>query len=131
MKWYVCRIKVQEFVVLDTDSYMEKVEHQINKSSFEKLDDDPSSKFQEKVDNWWEKRSDNETNGWKEFIRPDNCNAGKVYGMVKTHKVDNQVRLITSGCNKIVKKLFILVEKTLYPLADRLNLKIKDTNNML
>ena len=51
--------------------------------------------------------------------------------MVKTHKVDNQVRLITSGCNKIVKKLFILVEKTLYPLADRINLKIKDTNNML
>ena len=32
---------------------------------------------------------------------------------------------------KTVKKLLILVEKTLYPLADRLNSKIKGTNNML
>ena len=51
--------------------------------------------------------------------------------MVKTHKADNAVRVITSGCNTVVEKLSILVEKTLYPLADRPNSKIKDTNNML
>ena len=51
--------------------------------------------------------------------------------MVKTHKADNPVRVITSGCNTVVEKLSILVEKTLYALADRLNSKIKDTNNML
>ena len=50
--------------------------------------------------------------------------------MVKRHKTDNPVRL-TSGCNTVVEKLSILVEKALYPLADRLNSKIKDTNNML
>ena len=38
--------------------------------------------------------------------------------------------VITSGCNTVVEELSILVEKT-YPLADRLNSKIKDTNNML
>ena len=54
-----------------------------------------------------------------------------MYGMVKTHKVDNLVRVITSGCNTVAEKLSILVEKTLYPLADRLNSKIKDTNDML
>ena len=32
-----------------------KVEHQINRNSFEKLDDDPSSKFKEKVNNWLQK----------------------------------------------------------------------------
>ena len=128
-------IRVQDkgsrFVVLDTNSYIEKVEHQINRSSFDKLDADPSPKFKEKVNNWLEKWSDIITNEWKEFIRPDNCNAGKMYGMVKTHKADNPVRVITSGCNTVVEKLSILVEKTLYPLADRLNSKRKDTNNML
>ena len=128
-------IRVQDkgsrFVVLDTNSYIEKVEHQINRSSFDKLDADPSPKFKEKVNNWLEKWSDIITNEWKEFIRPDNCNAGKMYGMVKTHKADNPVRVITSGCNTVVEKLSILVEKTLYSLSDGLNSKIKDTNNML
>ena len=53
-----------------------------------------------------------------------------MYGTVKTHKADNPVRVITSGWTTVVEKLSILVEKTLYSLADRLNSKIKDTNNM-
>ena len=50
--------------------------------------------------------------------------------MVKTHKVYNPVRAIRSDCNTVFEKLSILVEKTLYPLADGLNSKIKDANNM-
>ena len=46
-------IQVQDkdlwFVVLDTNSYIKKVEHQINRSSFDKLDADPSPRFKEKV----------------------------------------------------------------------------------
>ena len=123
--------KGSRFVVLDTNSYIEKVEHQINRSFFDKLDADPRPKFKEKVNNWLEKWSDNITNEWKEFVRPDNCNASKMYGIVKTHKADNPMRVITSVCNTVVEKLSTLVEKTLHPLADRLNTKIKDTNNML
>ena len=122
--------KGSRFVVLDTNSYIEKVEHQINRSSFDKLDADPSPKFKEKVNNWLEKWLDNITHEWKKFIRPDNYNADKMYGLVKTHKADNPVRIITSVCNTVIEKLSILVEKTLYPLADRLNSKIKDTNTM-
>ena len=98
-------------MVLDTNSYTEKVEHQINKSSFDKLDADPSPEFKEKVNNWLEEWSDITTNEWKEFIRLDNCNAGKMYGMLKTHKADNPVCVITSGCNTVVGKLSILMEK--------------------
>ena len=123
--------KVSRFIVLDTSSYIEKVEHLINRSSFDKLGDNPSPKFKEKVNNWLQKWSDNITNDWKEFIRPDNCNVDKMYGMVKTHKADNPMRAITSGCNTVVEKLSIAVEKTLYPLADRLYSKIIDNNNML
>ena len=48
--------------------------------------------------------------------------------MVKTHKNDNPICVITSGCNTAIEKLSILVEKTLYPIADNLPSKIKDTN---
>ena len=54
--------KGSRLAVLDTNSYIEKVEHQINRSSFDKLDADPSSKFKEKVNNWLKKWSDNITN---------------------------------------------------------------------
>ena len=54
-----------------------------------------------------------------------------MYVMVKTHKVYNPVRAITSGCDTVLEKLSISVEKTLYPLAHGLHSKIKDTNNML
>ena len=71
-------IRVQDkgsrFVVLDTNSYIEKVEHQINRSSFDKRDADPSPNFKEEVNNWLEKWLDIVTNEWKEFIRPDNYN---------------------------------------------------------
>ena len=90
-------IRVQDkglrFVALDTNSY---IEHQINRSSFDKRDADPSPKFKEKVNNWSEKWSDIITNKWKEFIRPDNCNAGKMYGMVKIHKGHNQYSASTN-----------------------------------
>ena len=51
--------------------------------------------------------------------------------MGKTHKNDNPVCKIASGCNTAIEKLSILVGKTLYPVAGNLPFKIKDTNNML
>lgn len=36
-------------------------------------------------------------NSWKDFILCDSPNAGKMYGLVKTHKANNRVRIITSG----------------------------------
>ena len=123
-------LRDSRFIVLDTNSYIEKVEHQIIRSSFDKLDADPSPKFKEKVNTWLEKWSDVITGEWKEFIRHDNCNTGKMYSMVKTIKTDNPVHVMTSGCYTIAEKLSILVEK-IYSLVDRLNSKIKDANNML
>ena len=57
--------------------------------------------------------------------------ARKMYVMVKTHKIENPVRVVTSDCNTAVENLFIIVEKILYPIADKLPSKIKDTNDML
>ena len=52
-------IRVQDkgshFIVLNTSDYVEKVEHQINRSLFSRLDEDPSPEFKQKVNNWLNK----------------------------------------------------------------------------
>ena len=56
--------KGSRFPVLETNSYKEKVEQQINRSFFDKRDTDPSPKFKDKVNNWLEKWSYIITNEW-------------------------------------------------------------------
>ena len=51
--------------------------------------------------------------------------------MVKTHKINNPVRVITSGCSTAVESLLVFVEKELYKLEENLPSQIKDTNDML
>ena len=47
--------KGSRLVILENKTYEEKVQHQIDRSSFKELKDDPSKLFQEKVNNWIEK----------------------------------------------------------------------------
>ena len=54
-----------------------------------------------------------------------------MYGNVKTHKINNAVRVIISGCGTAVESLSIFVEKELHKLAENLPSRIKDTINML
>ena len=54
-----------------------------------------------------------------------------MYGNIKTHKIHNSARVITSGCNTPVEHLSIFVEKVLYGIASELPFTIKDTNHML
>ena len=107
------------------------MEQQINRSCFDKLNSDLSSEFIQKVINWIVKWSDKINEKWKEFVKPGNCKAGKMYEMVKTQKINNPVCVITSGCNTAVDNLSILVEKILYPISDKLPSKIEDTNDIL
>ena len=48
-------VRVQDkgcrFIILENETYEEKVQHQIDRSLFKKLKDDPSKLFQEKVNN--------------------------------------------------------------------------------
>ena len=54
-----------------------------------------------------------------------------MYGNVKTHKENNPVRVITSGCNTAVENLSIFVENVLFELASKLPSRIKDNCHML
>ena len=54
-----------------------------------------------------------------------------MYGLVKTHKANNPVRIITSGCSTAVENLSIFVEKVLYKEVEIIPSRIKDTSHML
>ena len=96
--------KGSRFAILENEVYEEKIQQQIDRSSFKELKDDPSKLFQQKINNWIEKWYAKKVidNSWKDFISCDSPSAGKMYGLVKTHKANNPVRIITGGCNTAV-----------------------------
>ena len=54
-----------------------------------------------------------------------------MYSLVKTHKVGNPVRVITSGCGTAIENLSIFVEKCLYSEVLKIQSRVKDTSEML
>ena len=117
--------KGSRFVILENEVYEEKIQQQIDRSSFKELKDYPSKLFQQKINNWIEKWYAKKVidNSWKDFISCDSPSAGKMHGLVKTHKA--------SGCNTAVENLSIFVEKVLYKDVERIPSRIKDTSHML
>ena len=54
-----------------------------------------------------------------------------MYGLIKTHKVGNPVRVIPSGCGTGIKSLSIFVEKCLYSEVLKIESRVKDTSEMV
>ena len=54
-----------------------------------------------------------------------------MYGLTKTHKADNPVRVITSGCGTAVESLSIFVEKCLFPEVLKIGSRVQDTSQIL
>ena len=52
-----------------------------------------------------------------------------MHGHAKTHKIGNLTRVITSGCNTAIEKIF--AENVLYDIVSKLPSRIKNTNHML
>ena len=71
--------KGSRFVILENKVYEEKIQQQIDRSSFKELKDDPSKLFQQKINIWIEKWYAKKVidNSWKDFISCDSPSAGK------------------------------------------------------
>ena len=54
-----------------------------------------------------------------------------MHGLIKTHKVDNPFRVITSECSTAIENLSIFVEKCLYPEVLKIESRVKDISEML
>ena len=59
LRSYRLQDKGSRFVVLDNQDYVEKIDYQLGRSSFEELDLDPSKLFLEKVNLWIQKWTEN------------------------------------------------------------------------
>ena len=74
----MCRIqdKGSRFVVLNSDNYIEKINHQFERSSFQQLHYNPSNKFCKKVTSWAKKWKQNKLldNSWCRFIETSQAN---------------------------------------------------------
>ena len=106
-KWEYNTVRVQDkgsrFVVLNNDDYVCKLEEQINRSSFLQLDHNPTQELDFKVEKWLEKWTENKSHDdkWQSYLKLTNDSTpGIMCGLIKTHKVGNPARVITSGCSK-------------------------------
>ena len=54
-----------------------------------------------------------------------------MYGLIKTKKENNPVRVITSGCGNAIEYLLIFVEKYFYKEVNKRDSRIKDTPDMM
>ena len=136
-KWENNTVRVQDkgswTVVLDNKGYVQKVEDQIIRSSFQQLDHNHRLEFDFKVEKWLEKWTKNRSidDKWLSYLNPTNDSTpGKMYGLIKTHELCNPVRVITSGCCTIMEKLSSSVETVLFHLANDLPSRIIDTGHM-
>ena len=53
-----------------------------------------------------------------------------MYGLIKTHKVGNPVRVMTSGCGTVIENLSIFVERSLYSKILKIESMVKDISEM-
>ena len=53
-----------------------------------------------------------------------------MHGLVKTHKIYNPVRGITSGCNTATENLPIYIDHVLYELSESMLSRTKDSNHL-
>ena len=118
---------------MTNNDYESKLQHQIARSSFTKTGIDYSKNFEEKLNSWILKWTSKGVinNNWKRFITPANLTPGKMYGLVKPHKVNNLVRVITSGCNTAIESFSIYIEHVLFELSVGMPSIIKDSNHLL
>ena len=97
--------KRSRFVILDNLGYKENVQHQINRSSFDKISENPNNIYEKRVTIWIEKWYNNKSisKNWKKFITVKDSTPAKMYGNVKMHKIGNPTRVITNGCNTAIE----------------------------
>ena len=112
--------------MISIDEYCEKVNTQIGRSSFSQL---PQNKVNDYIKKWEDLRVLDKK--WTKFIKSNYCKPETMYGLIKTHKENNPVRVITSGCGTTIEYLSVFVEKYLYKEVYKIDSRIKDTPDML
>ena len=125
--------KDSRFVILDRQDYIDKVESNLNDGSFDVLPSDPSNIFTEAVKNWREKwiKKGEIAEPLLDCMLNSKARPGANYGLIKTHKPGNPIRLIASGIGTAVENLSALTEYFLYPCVRKEPQILLDTTALL
>ena len=125
--------KGNNFVFLNSELDQSKLKEQMDRSSFEVLSEDPSQKTIVEIDKWVDKwKPWGLSDKWIEFITENtNAHPGVNYRLIKTHKVNNPARVITSGCGTPTANLSLFVEKYCKVVVDSISCRVRDTSHML
>ena len=125
--------KSSRFVILDRNDYIDKVESNLNDGSFDLLPADLSSSYYQMVRDWgvkWVNKGEIAQPLLDYIINPD-AKPGKNYGLIKTHKPNNPIRLITSGNGTAVENLSLFTEYFLHPCVKKEPQILIDTTALL
>ena len=104
--------KGSRFVILNRTDYIDKVELNLRDGSFDLLPSDPPLAYYQIVKDWGTKlvNKGEITQPLLDCILNVRAKPGKNYGLIKTHKPNNPIRLITSGNGTVVENLSVLTE---------------------
>ena len=125
--------KGSRFVILDRNDYIDKVERNLNDGSFDILGSDPSLSYYHIVKDWGDKwvEKGEITQPLVDCILNVNARPGKNYGLIKTHKPNNPIRLITSGNGTAVENLSLFTEYSLHSCVKKEPQILIDTTALL
>lgn len=125
--------KGNNFVFLDPNLDEQKVIEQMNRGSFQTLNKDPSADIVKEIEIWINKwKLKGLSKEWISFISSNkDTHPGVNYPLVKTHKVDNPARVITSGCGTPIENLSLFVERYCSVVVGSISCRVQDTSHML
>ena len=124
---------ITHIVVVDKQTDIVKADHQIERSSFVKLNYDPTKDFILNVKQWvnrWVYGKEISAE-WRDYIVNNHATPGKNATLYKTHKTGMPVRLLTSGWNTAIENLSRFIEIICSPLTEVMQCRIKDTSHLL
>ena len=123
--------KGSRFVILERNDYIDKAEHNLSDGSFDILALDSSLSYYYIVKDWGDKWVEK-----GEITQPLvdcilNARPGKNYGLIKTHKPNNPIMVITSGNGTAVENLSLFTEYFLHPCFNKEPQILIDTTALL
>ena len=125
--------KGYRFVAVNKQTHIIKANHQIERSSFVKLNYHPTKDFILNVKQWADKGFCEEeiSTEWTDYIVNNQATHGKNATLYKKHKTGMPVRLLKSGCNTAIANLSRFIEIICSPLTEIMQCRIKDTSHLL
>ena len=125
--------KGNRFIIVDKQTDCEKANKEIERNCFLKIDYVPTTLHINKVKDWANKRISRHeiSKEWAKYIVNVNAVPGKNSTLYKTHKPNNPVRLLTTGCNIAIENLSRFIEVVCASLTNNIETRIRDTSHVL